>query len=434
MPADIIQLKQNSPELISDDVREIITYRPHWIIRQGNVIFLSVMVFLLSLTLFVKYPDIVNASAKLVAVNPPKLVASRVEGKLMKLFVLNNQQVNQGQPLGYIESTADYFEVIKLRNGINELIKSVHAIGHESINIYSLPQFGSLGDLQSIYEETQNEMIQTKQTLAGGYYQAKKAALEKDLQYIAELKNFSSRQKRLLQQDKELQNKEYKAYESLAKDKVIAPLELNQYKSKQIAKEQGLQQADAQITNGEITRLNKQKEILDLQKVITDQQQKFFASLLNLKSQVEKWLRQYELTASEDGKILFVSSLKENELIAGGQPLFYIEPGQVSFYAELMAGQRGVGKIKEGQQVLIKIDGFPNAEFGHLSGNVAYISAIPNSRDSFLIKVNLPHGLKTNYGKPILFRNNLTAQAEIITDNRKLFHRLTGQLKQIWER
>jgi HlyD family secretion protein len=48
--------------------------------------------------------------------------------------------------------------------------------------------------------------------------------------------------------------------------------------------------------------------------------------------------------------------------------------------------------------------------------------------------VNLPKGLKTNYDKTIFFRNNLSAQAEIITDNRKLFDRLAGQLKQIWER
>ena len=46
----------------------------------------------------------------------------------------------------------------------------------------------------------------------------------------------------LQQQDQQLQQKEYDAYESLAKDKVIAPFELNQYKSKLIAKEQSLKQ------------------------------------------------------------------------------------------------------------------------------------------------------------------------------------------------
>jgi HlyD family secretion protein len=59
---------------------------------------------------------------------------------------------------------------------------------------------------------------------------------------------------------------------------------------------------------------------------------------------------------------------------------------------------------------------------------------MPGRRDSFLLKVNLPQGLRTNYDKEIFFRNNLSAQGEIITDDRKLFDRLLGQLKQIWER
>lgn len=209
---------------------------------------------------------------------------------------------------------------------------------------------------------------------------------------------------------------------------------MNQYKSKLIAKEQSLKQLNAQLTNSDISSHSKEKEILDLQKQVTDQQQEFHSSLLDLKSQVEKWIQQYVLTASEDGKVLFVSSLQENQLIGNGQELFYIQPEQTKFYAELMAGQQGFGKIKMGQQVMIKAGSYPSNEFGYLAGTVNYISNIPNRRDSFLINVDLHNGLQTNYGKTIFFRNGLSANAEIITDNRKLFDRLAGQLKQIWER
>ena len=83
---------------------------------------------------------------------------------------------------------------------------------------------------------------------------------------------------------------------------------------------------------------------------------------------------------------------------------------------------------------MIKLESYPSAEFGYLAGSINYISAMPNRKDSFLIKVDLPTDLKTNYGIPILFKNNLSASAEIVTDNRKLFDRLAGQLKQIWKR
>jgi HlyD family secretion protein len=434
MPEQTISLPQYRNELLSDEVQEVISYRPHWIVRKGNIFFLLIILFLLTLTWFIKYPDIINGSAKLVALNPPKLINSKVQGKLVKLFVSNEQHVQKGRHLGYMESTSDYKEVIKLQSWVDEIIFATQNNKYDVLITNSLPELPNLGELQTNYQAFQNELAETKQTLTSGYYQKKKNALGKDLQYLADLKNNALQQQKLLEQDQQLQTTEYKAYESLAKDKVIAPLELNQYKSKMIAKEQSLKQVNVQITNNDISSHNKEKELLDLQKQVTDEQQKFHSALLELKSQLEKWVQQYVLVAPEDGKALFVSSLQENELISNGQSLFYIQPPQTQFYAELMAGQKGLGKIKPGQKVMIKVESYPSNEFGYLTGRVIYISNLSNRRDSFLVKVNLPQGLQTNYNKTLFFRNDLSATAEIITDDRKLFDRLTGQLRRIWER
>ena len=262
----------------------------------------------------------------------------------------------------------------------------------------------------------------------------KKAALEKDLEYLSALRNNTIQQKGLMEQDRQLQEKEYDAYASLAKDKVIAPLELNQYKSKLLSKQQSMEQANAQITNSKLSSHNKRKELLDLQKFISDQEQTFHSSLLNLKSDIEKWEQQYIVTAPESGKVYFIAALQENQLLSGGQELFYVQGRQSKFYGELMAAQNGLGKIKPGQKVLIKAESYPDAEYGHVTGRVEYIAGLPTRRDSFLVRLDLPEGLKTNYGKELFFRNSLSARAEIITDNRKLIDRLMGQLKQVWER
>jgi multidrug efflux pump subunit AcrA (membrane-fusion protein) len=432
MPATNVQLPHNTNQLLTDEVEEVISYRPHWLVRKGNTVFLLVMLLLLGLTWVIKYPDILSAPTRLVALNPPKLIAARTEGKLLKISVHNEQQVKKGQHLGYMESTANYNQVIELKNWIHQTTVATQNYEYDFLLSHPLPGFSDLGELQANYQAFQNQMQITRQTLASGYFQKKKGALQKDLQYIARLKSNATQQKELQQEDQQLQQKEYEAYESLAKDKVIAPLELNQYKSKLIVKEQNLKQINAQITNSDINSHSKEKEILDLQKQVTDQQQEFHSALFELKSQVEKWIQQYVLSAPEDGKVLFVSSLQENQLITNGQELFYIQPQQSEFYAELMAGQQGLGKIKTGQKVMIKAESYPSDEFGYLYGTVSYISGIPNRRDSFLVKVDLPAGLRTNYNKTIFFRNGLVAKAEIITDNRKLFDRLTGQLKKLW--
>jgi HlyD family secretion protein len=422
--------KPYSEELISDEVQEVISYRPHWIIRKGNAFFLLILLLLLSLTWFIKYPDIVKGSARLVALNAPRLVSSKTEGKLMKLFVLNEQEVKEGRHLGYIESTAAYDEVMKLKEWIDTTINATKTNEYEILNNNPLPLFTDLGELQSGYQLFQNEFLQTRQTLASGYYQKKKNALEKDLQYLSTLKNNTYQQQKISTEEQKLLENEYQAYEKLAAEKVIAPLELNQYKSKLFAKEQSLKQTGSQITNIDISSHSKQKELLDLQKTVTDQQQQFHSSLLDLKSQVEKWIQQYVLVASENGKVLFVSSLQENEQITAGQGLFYIEPKQTAFYAEMMTGQKGFGKIKTGQKVIIRMFGYPETEFGLVEGIVSYISNIPNNRDSFLVKVDLPKGLVTNYNKPIFFRNGLSASAEVITDNRKLADRFWGRVME----
>lgn len=422
--------KPYSEELISDEVQEVISYRPHWIIRKGNAFFLLILLLLLSLTWFIKYPDIVKGSARLVALNAPRLVSSKTEGKLMKLFVLNEQEVKEGRHLGYIESTAAYDEVMKLKEWIDTTINATKTNEYEILNNNPLPLFTDLGELQSGYQLFQNEFLQTRQTLASGYYQKKKNALEKDLQYLSTLKNNTYQQQKISTEEQKLLENEYQAYEKLAAEKVIAPLELNQYKSKLFAKEQSLKQTGSQITNNDISSHSKQKELLDLQKTVTDQQQQFHSSLLDLKSQVEKWIQQYVLVASENGKVLFVSSLQENEQITAGQGLFYIEPKQTAFYAEMMTGQKGFGKIKTGQKVIIRMFGYPETEFGLVEGIVSYISNIPNNRDSFLVKVDLPKGLVTNYNKPIFFRNGLSASAEVITDNRKLADRFWGRVAE----
>ena len=420
--------------LISDEVKEIISYRPHWMIRRGNMLFFLVLLSLLALTWFMEYPDIVNATSRLVALNAPKLITAKQEGKLNKLFVKDQEQVYKGQHLGYIESTADYEQVRKLHGWMQETIKATEENNYSFLNSNPLPSFTNLGELQSSYQNFQNQFIQTKQILSHGYFQKKQAALQKDLKYLAALKNATYQQQELLEQDQRLQNTEYSAYETLAKDKVIAPLELNQYKSKLIAKEQSLKLLNTQLTNNDIASHNKTKEILDLQKSVMDQKQNFNSALLDLKASVEKWIQQYVLVASEDGKLLFNSSLQENELLANGQGLFFIQPQETRYYAELMAGQKGLGKVKEGQKVMLKAESFPSEEYGFITGKVESISNMPNRRDSFLIKVSLPEGLKTNYQKEIFFRNHLSAHAEIITDERKLFDRLWGQLKQVWER
>lgn len=421
-------------ELISIEVKEIISYRPHWIIRNGNVFFLFVLLGVLAGSWLIQYPDIVRGTLRITAVNGPKAVVTKIGGNLVKILVQNEQLVQAGEPLAYMQSTGVHDEVMQLQQWIRLIEKPVTKESIEIILKYPLPVFNNLGELQSEYETFRLQLKETVQVLQSGYYLQKKQTLYKDIVYLQELKLNLDKQNNLVKKEYELQKIDYDAKDGLAKEKVIAPLELNQEKGKLLLKEQGLEQMTAQLINSSIASHNKQKELLDLQKFVVDQKIKFQSALLNLKSKTSEWLNLYVLSAPQTGKLFYASYITENQVAGVGTELFYIQPDSGKYFGLLAAGQNGIGKISVGQDVLIKVQGYPSEQFGYLKGKVGYISSLPNRNDSFQIKVELPYGLLTNQQQQFQFRNNLLASAEVITKERRLLERFSGRLFEMLRR
>lgn len=421
-------------QLLSDDVQEIIGHRPHWIVRSGNIIFMLVLLSFLAFTSVIDYPDVIKGSMRLVAVNAPVLLVAKKAGKLQRLLVTNDQEVRKGQPLAFLQSTGDHTQVLALLRRLDQIEPVIMEGDFSILPTGPLPTYNNLGELQPLYQDFQNSLKETIQILAGGYYSRKEQMLHKDLEYLSDIEDNRQRQEQIVQEDYNLQKHEYAANESLAKDKIIAPLELAQNRSKMLGKDQALRQIAASIINDSINVQNKRKEIMDLGKYVADQRQKFLSAFLTLKSNVEEWVQEHVLIAPEAGKVLYISFLEENQLLSNEQEMFYIQPKQSFYYGQMLLSQIGLGKIRKDQRVLVKVESYPSSEFGYLIGSIAYVSNIPTVKDSFLIKVVFKDGLHTNYNKTIYFRNNLAAQAEVQTDNRKLLDRFWGQLKDITRR
>jgi HlyD family secretion protein len=186
--------RQQEGSLISEEIQEIISYRPHWIIRKGNSIFFLIALMLLSLTWIIHYPDVIYASARLEAINAPKLLVAKTEGKLERLLVANNQQVKEGQHLAYLQSIANHKQVLELKKWLALIIDRTKNNNLNDLASYPSPPLSQLGELQASYQEFENILIETKEVLSSGYYQQKKAALQKDLLYLATLKKNSNGQ------------------------------------------------------------------------------------------------------------------------------------------------------------------------------------------------------------------------------------------------
>jgi len=434
MPTTITTSERKRQELMSEEISEIISYRPHWLIRRGNFIFLLVVASLLLATIFIQYPDIVRGAGRLVAVNAPKPAIAHKDGKLVAIVASFNQQVVKGQHLAYIESTANYQDVLLLYNWLGVALAKMSKDSFFALSAIPLSAAINLGELQSAYQAFGQEWMEQKQIFGEGYYRQKEAALQKDLIYTARLKETLRQQENLQRQERAIQLTEFAAYDSLARDKVIAPVEVNKFKNNLLAKEQSLIQTSGQLINNDVAAHNKKKELLELQKTVQEQKQKFLSALLTLKSMTEVWIHDHAVTAPEDGMLSLASPLQVNEQVSANQELFYVQPTTTQYYVQVMTGQAGLGKISEEQTVRLKADSYPSEEYGYLNGIVRSVAAFPNRRDSFLVQVELLNGLKTTYGKTLFFRNGLSVRAEIMTDNRTLFDRFFEPLKKLWNR
>lgn len=419
-------------ELLSTDVQDIISYRPHWMIRYGNLVFLAVLLLATLGSWFIRYPDVISASGRLVAIDGPKTIVARVDGKLEKLLVQNESAVIKGQPLAYLQSTGSHTEVLQLYQWINTVEQQV--ANNELEQLPLLPVSVLMGELQPDFEQFKLQWQELQNLAGNGYYTKKKAALTYDLNLLAQQRSGLLKQNKLLDSDYVLQQKDYSAKAYLTDEKVIAALELNMEKGKLLQKQQGIEQMNSQLLGNVVNRHNKTKELLEIDKNMLDLQLKFQAALFVLKSKTQDWMNRYILIAAQSGKLYYNSFLQENQFITAGTELFFVQPPASSYYAEIKAGQAGIGKVAVDQKVLLYYDGYPSEEFGYLTGKLNYISNIPGRTDSFLLRVTLPDGLITNRGKQIYFRNNLHAKAEIITNNRRLTERFTGKLYELMKR
>ena len=79
-----------------------------------------------------------------------------------------------------------------------------------------------------------------------------------------------------------------------------------------------------------------------------------------------------------------------------------------------------MGRIKVGQTVIVKVNNFPDEDFGNLVGNVSFISNVPTSEGVYMVDVIFPKGLVTIFQKQLPETIQLMGTSQIVVENRRL--------------
>lgn len=389
----------------SEIVKEILSKPPSFLTKWGGTVVLLGILVLLLTGVFLKFPDEINAKVSINSTNPPREVPTRKSGQIERLLVLEKEMVKQGQILGVISNDANFEQILELEARLKELQDM--PVG----NLVKI-QFSNNLDLGEMQVEYEN-LLQ----------------LIKDLNEAGN-KTLTSKSVRMLENRiKSIELKQARA----RRDRSEASIELQQYKVKE------------NISNTERDIINKlQRKIDSYGRVILDfdgqieglrveildkslgskqaSQRKledFRTALTVLQDKIGRWKYKNLLIAPAEGRVVFLEVYDERQYVQVGEAAMAIKPASGNIYARGKIKEEGSGKVQEGQEVIIKLSGYPFQEFGVLKGKIAKVFVMPKTKQT-IVDIELPNGLKTSKNRELKFENEMEGRASIHTENKRL--------------
>jgi len=408
----------------SEDIAEIISKPPSWLLKQGISFVLLTVLLLFGLSAFIRYPEILTNAMKITTDNAPKVVINRAPGNLVKIKATEGQEVLPGQVLGYMESTAAHEQVLALLDSLTALRRQ-GGTDMAAIRRFTSATDLQLGELQAAYQNFYQAYLDYQSVKEGGLSLQRRKILEAEMENIAQQSERISQAYALQVREVELAKAEFEKYRLLAEKKVISPMELQKQETQLLGKLQALPESEARMLNNRAASLARDKELAELDGRIEEEKKKFIQSMNSLISETENWKQQYVLVSPSRGKLVYGSVLQENQYLAPNRDLFYIYAETAPYFGEMYLPQSAFGKIRVGQDVLIKVRSYPYEEYGYLRGKIERISDIPVRDSVFLSRVEIAREPKDSV---IRLKPGILADADIITEDQTILYRIWKNL------
>jgi multidrug resistance efflux pump len=420
-------------ELRSEEVQEILTRVPHWMIRWGSVVILFLLLSLFFVSWMVKYPDLITTQIVITTHIPPEKLVARNSGKIETILVKDRMNVSKNTPLAVIENASNYKDVFLLKSIVDTINIDKSKFPFEKL------KSAQLGEVESYFAMFQKESIAADLNSKLQPYKVEGSAQSYEAIQLKERLSLLESQKSINQNELVLQKSDLERYQGLFNKGIIATQELEKHKLNYLQVERNYKSLLSTISqlkstlnelhkNRKTTQINESKEDINLERNVI---QAFY----QLKKAIKDWELNYVLHSSIDGKVSFLQLWAENQFVNAGDNVFAVIPTNESGYiGKVKAPVQNSGKIKLGQIVNIRLANYPDREFGIIKGKIQAISLTPDKEGNLLINISLPKGLHTSYKKQIIFQQEMSGTADIVTEDLRLIERLLYQFRDIFKR
>lgn len=428
------KIKQDDLELRSEEVQEILSNPPSWIVRWGITLIFMFLGIIISLSFMIKYPDFVKAKVLVTTKQPTEKVISRHSGQLDKVFITNRDTVRVNQKLAIIKNTANFDDVFILKSIVDTL--------HFSLKTFKFPfektAYLILGDVSSAYFDFEKSYTDYFLLKDLNPYQNQLGGNKTSLFELKNRLRNQITQKGLLEQEFKFKQIDLERDKKLFDKGVISQrdYELKQLDFLQMQKSiSAMAISISQMTEAissanqtlKRTRINEQEDNTRFLRNLTQ-------SYDLLKEAIRKWEYDYVLSSSINGVVSFQDYWGVNQFVNSGSVVFSILPTDTSkLVGKLVIPAQNAGKVAVGQKVFIKLDNYPYQQYGMLIGKVTNFSISPNSEGNYTLYVFLPKGTTTSYNKTFNFTQELLGNAEIITENLSVAERMFYKFKDLFK-
>lgn len=427
-------IRQSEIEELSSKIHQdidIISKEPNWLIRNGVMVFASVIISMIIISYLIKYPDIVRAEAHLTTQNPPIKLIAKATGKLQIIGSMGDL-VNKNTPLGYIESTVDF-------NQANELLGILDSMKRKNVLRNRLKinnKFDRLGIFQSILDQL---LLKEKDLIyleANTPYRLKIQSINKEIKKTKELLYQKHQELEIINKEYSLTEKDFNRNKYLWDQSVISEKDYELSHASLLAAKKNVQAIKTDIIQIELRIISLEKDIIDIKNLEfnnSNQTNSTYLDLFNtLHASLLDWRDSYTFFSPISGRLIAHEQRSNEQSVMAGEHLFSIIPQEVdSLKAFLQVPTINSGKIKIGQGVNIYLDDYPYEEFGVIKGTLSNITQMQLDK-FYLVEVSINNTeLITTNKKKIDYRANMRGYAEILTEDLRLIDRFFYQFKKL---
>lgn len=415
-------------EIRSEPVKEIISRKPGIFIRISIPLIVISFLLLIVGSWFIRYPETVSAKAKVIEIDAPKEMKAGVSGKITTIFIKEGEEIHQGQIVGVLESSANFFEVQKICSSIDTIKKLYLSLRYRELIQYcydSCNLFYHLGELQEAHQTFIQSFVKFSDYISPGLYSKKKELILSNLSNTIKLHEVATEQMRIQKEDLELILQNFKVNDTLLNERLINPIDFRSKKSILLNKMLSIPQSEAALISNRTQQNQLKDEILEVDNSVKANKDLFAQSINVYQHQLEEWKNKFLLIAPASGKLVYNGFIEEKQQVEANQTVFFVTNLTNQYFVEILIPQTNFGKINVGQNVLLKFKSYPFEEFGGVIGKIGNIKGIP-SDSGFLAKVLLPDKLVTTTNKEISIKGGLFAEADIIVEDQRLYNRLLG--------